>query len=468
MQQSETEKHTNDEDNTNIESVKRVRLSEEHNIHVNTNMTRKPSTFTPNLITAEQRYQSQIKRLQIENEKLKNQLVQMTERNENIYSKNRFEEFNQMEEEPEAQSDRLEEPHTQINFETMKKRIKGKNTLPIPNKPRQVIVENLQSSNNTINKENRSVKPPPIHIHTQSIQNTLSLIKGININDFEIKRVNNEKHSVITRNVDEFEKVKNVFDEVNTKYFSYTPKSEKPKTLILKGLNEDENLNEIKLEIEQIGKLTILNLSQLKTKRSIEQNKKLPLYIVQFVQNTDMSKVYNIKTINYQRVNWENLKKSSEIMQCKNCQRLGHAATNCKLDYRCVKCQTQHKPGECSIKNKIEDTNIFCVNCNDKGHPASYKGCPVYQQAIEKLRKKIQEKREKSFPTTKNQNLNINNPPSNVRSNITYADTVKNRTDETLTIQQLSIKVDKMTTIIEQQSQQIANLLNIIQGLLNP
>ncbi|XP_014473078.1 PREDICTED: uncharacterized protein LOC106743593 isoform X2 [Dinoponera quadriceps] len=49
---------------------------------------------------------------------------------------------------------------------------------------------------------------------------------------------------------------------------------------------------------------------------------------------------------NYNVIHWERLKKK-ETIQCKKCQRIGHAAINCNMSYRCVKCKSNHDPDKC-------------------------------------------------------------------------------------------------------------------------
>lgn len=76
-------------------------------------------------------------------------------------------------------------------------------------------------------------------------------------------------------------------------------------------------------------------------------------------------------------VYWEKLKR--DIMQCKKCQRIGHAAVNCNMQYRCVKCNIEHKSGDCKNNGKKSE-DLFCINYNALGHPASYRGCPKIKE----------------------------------------------------------------------------------------
>ncbi|GBM07058.1 hypothetical protein AVEN_25035-1 [Araneus ventricosus] len=47
--------------------------------------------------------------------------------------------------------------------------------------------------------------------------------------------------------------------------------------------------------------------------------------------------------------------------------------TNCKYQPRCIKCNQNYSTIPCEIKEKIEKA-VF-VNCNDPGHPATWRGC---------------------------------------------------------------------------------------------
>ncbi|OXU19099.1 hypothetical protein TSAR_009318 [Trichomalopsis sarcophagae] len=78
---------------------------------------------------------------------------------------------------------------------------------------------------------------------------------------------------------------------------------------------------------------------------------------------------------------WETLRKR-DIFQCKNCQRLGQSSANFAMGYRCVKCKDDHQPGECAIPKDTADKNsLYCVNCEEIGHPAFYRGCPLFKFA---------------------------------------------------------------------------------------
>lgn len=75
-------------------------------------------------------------------------------------------------------------------------------------------------------------------------------------------------------------------------------------------------------------------------------------------------------------------------VQCKRCQRIGHIVLNCNLEYRCVKCNFQYNPEECTRTDQYVD-KPYCVNCKSFGHHSSYRACP----RLEELKQKIEDRK---------------------------------------------------------------------------
>lgn len=134
-------------------------------------------------------------------------------------------------------------------------------------------------------------------------------------------------------------------------------------------------------------------------------------------------------------------------MQCKRCQRFSHAATNCKLDYRCVKCNENHGPGDCGITKSIDNQEqLFCILCKAKGHPASYKGCPEYSRLKNAMKNKNKMLQEKSKVNLKY----INNYTS---PNKSFAQLFSNENES---------KVNKIQNIQKSEFTEIKNSLDMI------
>lgn len=92
-------------------------------------------------------------------------------------------------------------------------------------------------------KEN---KPPPINITLQYSKDTVTLIEKVaNIKQFHIKRIHSGKHALYLRNLPDFHKAKETLLAANTTFYTYTPKTEKHHTYLLKGLDNSYTETEI-------------------------------------------------------------------------------------------------------------------------------------------------------------------------------------------------------------------------------
>ena len=80
-----------------------------------------------------------------------------------------------------------------------------------------------------------------------------------------------------------------------------------------------------------LNNVKVTKISEMKTKSTTNRNK---IFLVQLDPTSATKDLTAIKRIIYQVVKWEPLKKNN-LIQCKKCQRLGHIASNCFLDYRC-------------------------------------------------------------------------------------------------------------------------------------
>ena len=235
-----------------------------------------------------------------------------------------------------------------------------------PTDPRQVPTE--------------KTRPPPINIINQDPRDTVQLIKhNIGISNFHIKLIHNNKHVLYLDNLQDFTKAKEILISAQTSFFTFTHKLEKFQTYLLKGLDNNFSENDILSELRdlQISDVEFTKVSRFTTKKSIANNVQLPIYMVQISPQSSISKLLNIKFLFYYKISWEKIRKN-DITQCHRCQLIGHTSQNCNMAYRCVKCNEQHEPGQCKIlkTENIDKNKIFCVNCKEFGHPASYRGCP--------------------------------------------------------------------------------------------
>lgn len=160
------------------------------------------------------------------------------------------------------------------------------------------------------------------------------------------------------------------------------------------------------------------------TSHSRRNNINLPIYLVQLGSSSKPANLNKIKYVNREKIHWEKIIKK-DITQCRRYQRLGHTAANCNLDFRCVKCNTDHEPGQCP-NNNIEPNSTpakpFCRICNEFGHPSSYRGCPKRKEYLNNS--KIH--KDRISPATKTQQQNKTTSFNKLAvANISYAGITK-------------------------------------------
>lgn len=187
-------------------------------------------------------------------------------------------------------------------------------------------------------------------------------------------------HKVNVPTADDYRKVMDQLKEGDFQYYTYEDKNTRPIKVMARGIDPTcteqmiaEHLTERKLAIREV-----VNIKKRERKGDEVTLRSLPLFMLVFDKNEDISKIYSIEQILGLRVKIEPLRKrSSLIPQCKRCQRFGHTQKFCNNKPRCVKCAGQHLTNSC-VKPKSKPAK--CYNCGE-AHPASYRGCMVAKMA---------------------------------------------------------------------------------------
>nr|CAH7760525.1 unnamed protein product [Callosobruchus chinensis] len=223
-------------------------------------------------------------------------------------------------------------------------------------------------------EESKNFKLPPI-VLAGIVENNQDLIKGLKekLNGpFYFKYT---KHTTLLflQDSGDYEKVKSELTGTDIEFHTYTPKSEKQHAFIIRGLDNQPNLTEIREELQKTHNLDVFNIYNMKTKGRA-------LYML--VTNNQTTLRYlnaNVRFLLNTRIYWERRRNERPVIQCRRCQRHGHATTNCQRQPRCLKCADEHWTNACT---KSRDTPAKCVNCLG-AHPANYSGCPEYKKKLE-------------------------------------------------------------------------------------
>lgn len=204
-----------------------------------------------------------------------------------------------------------------------------------------------------------------------------------------VRKFNNEKHISTTLKYgresvtytpatqEDHTKLTRELKNMELSYHTYTPRDEKTRPFVLHGL-DDERITE-----EDISRA--LSDQGMTTEKVIKMKKtRAPTYLVVAQQQWTVARLNkNLRYVCYVRVQWAKYKNKRPVMQCRNCQRWGHAQRNCAALTRCVKCSEGHPSWTCP---KSRETPAVCANCKG-AHPASSVECPVYTELINTINK---------------------------------------------------------------------------------
>ena len=234
----------------------------------------------------------------------------------------------------------------------------------------------------------------------------------------QVRVKNPDLHSVLFNN---FKKSKNVEGH------SFTPKSLRNPSILLKGLAGCFPPSDVREELLRIdNSLNIIQIKPFTTKWSKDNKYDLDIFLCTVNSNEDIVKLRKIKIVLHHRIWWDSIKREGPI-QCFNCQRFGHGSRYCAYESRCVKCGKNHEANQTEdCTNKANDdgspSQVFCINCEQAGHPASFSQCP--KRLLHIKNQEIKAESSNTIKITRLAEVNSSATPF-VTSNISYATTAK-------------------------------------------
>jgi hypothetical protein len=118
------------------------------------------------------------------------------------------------------------------------------------------------------------------------------------------------------QNLTDYNKAKEILISANTAFYTYTPKSEKYHTYLLKGPDNSYTQSEILEDLQslQMYDIQFIKVSRFSTRRSRENNILLPIYIVQISSQSNTSNLLKINRLNYFRIKWQKIKKKKKTL----------------------------------------------------------------------------------------------------------------------------------------------------------
>lgn len=300
---------------------------------------------------------------------------------------------------------------------------------------------------------------PPIKAFNINVKSVFAaLCQKMKPEDFTINNANRNLTLIYTHTISDFKNALQILKDLANNHFTYTPKAEKPVSLLLRGVHNSYDENEVKEALNDINfankDTKIINTQRYSTTHSKALKIELPLYLVQFSPFTRIQDVMEVKYLLHQQIKWEIIQKT-DIIQCYRCQRFGHVARNCFMPFRCIKCVEPHDHGECKLKKPDENSEAQiqvddseknkqntpqCVNCKMMGHTANYRNCPVAKKLLDKRKDRTKHRDESKTNSNNGKTEKIQEKVDTTfidfsEKNFPYATAVKSHTKNNSTSQ---------------------------------
>lgn len=202
---------------------------------------------------------------------------------------------------------------------------------------------------------------------------------------------------ILAANMDAKCKIMTWLEANQSQFNSYAESALKRRAFLVRGMaeeNEDNNKRALTeaLRAAGIGGNIVINPFVTGYMRLNPDARHARLYQVIVDHDIDEKLLSGITLVGQFRVRFEKMR-SSKVTQCHRCQRLGHTATHCAYNYRCVQCVSLHSPGACPrLANRL--LPLECVNClasklEHIGHTANdLKHCQYFINRTDKINRK--------------------------------------------------------------------------------
>lgn len=278
--------------------------------------------------------------------------------------------------------------------------------------------ESVDKSSNNDSNAKKIPKPPPIFI--DDVVNFPVMINNIetviNADEFTCKTLSKNQVKINANSIETYRKLVKLLEQHKIAFHTYQLKQDKAYRVVVRNIHPTVSSDDIKEALKGLG-FEIRNVMNIRSRINKEP---LPLFFVDQEPNEENKKIYDIKYLLRTKISVEPPRKKYDIPQCLRCQAYGHTKSYCTKPFYCVKCAGDHPTTSCT---KAKTTAATCALCNGP-HPASYKGCPVYQD-LQKPR---------SFPNN-NRKITMANQGTEkvytVRPNVNYAQATKSSAENT-------------------------------------
>lgn len=254
----------------------------------------------------------------------------------------------------------MDQSKNQLGPSSKGKKIRTTSVEPTPGPSRRTEPETPTAGTTKTEK-----KPPPI-VLPKSLGYS-AVIKSCREHGIDIKAAGSPDTKLFTKNVADFNKLRELLKENQIGYHTFSLPAEKKLKVVLRGVPETLTEEEIKEDLAEKG-YQFQSVKRLKNK-----HKAYPLVLVNTDKNDAGKQIFNCTEVLHAKITTEPKKRPTRQNQCYRCQDYGHVQQRCTAPYRCVKCARSHPSWECKLGKFSNRTK--CCHCG-ANHPASYRECP--------------------------------------------------------------------------------------------
>lgn len=265
----------------------------------------------------------------------------------------------------------------------------------VANTPTHSSSSTKPKTTNSTTNPTIGANPPPLvafELNHKHCTETFPTILGHN--NFTINKVSAKCSHIQLDTLSDYHKVMELLKKEEACFHTFTPKEERKTSVILRNLCASFDCEDILRALEELNlNVNIHSVTPFRTEYSQRKGQNLGLWHVLLQPDSDVIALLKTTRLLHQTVRFER-RKSSSTSQCYNCQNFGHSSSNCFRKNRCVKCTTDHKPGECPLpilrENSAVPLNPTCVNCGE-AHPANFRGCKAFKSFVNRRRPQIRQ-----------------------------------------------------------------------------
>jgi hypothetical protein len=243
-------------------------------------------------------------------------------------------------------------------------------------------------------------KPPkPIYVSSTSFVGVKNSLMSLTVKKAPDFKIVGKQIKILAHTKEDKKLIQEKLAQTKQLHYTFTEPEDRHLQFVLYGHHTNDT-EELKQELVT-SKIPASKVTKIN--RSTDS----PVFLVSFEKNSEV----NLRVLqnNHDKLNnliirWAKFQPNQRRpTQCHRCQRFGHAANNCALPFRCVKCLDSHEPGKCARTTR--EGAASCVNCQAEGHASNSTSCPAYQKHVDliaaKKQKDIRVRQPREFPATR-------------------------------------------------------------------